>query len=67
LCVHERASNAASYWTPLNRRADERYDAQGRTVEWTANGLLGVQYGYDAQGRLTTLSKRTRPATIGTY
>jgi RHS repeat-associated protein len=28
-------------------------------------GLLGVQYGYDAQGRMTTIGQGTRQATVG--
>lgn len=50
--------------TPMGRRVDVLYDAHDRPARVIAPGRTDVEFGYDARGRLTSVTQGTAAATI---
>ncbi|MFA6054869.1 MAG: PKD domain-containing protein [Thermodesulfovibrionales bacterium] len=59
--IYDASSGTMTYSSPMGRQSVSTLNSQGRVVSSWISGLLPVNYAYDSQGRLNTITQGTGP------
>lgn len=60
MSVFDKATGALTTTSPLGRAVSQTYDVDGKVVAEQTSGLLPVSYGYDAEGKLVSVTAGSR-------